>query len=124
MTKLKAKAGKKKSRAAAGRGARKPVNLDEVRRQISDLVGRQALDLVQIAIAEADKGHYAAMKYLFELIGLYPAAEQAAPDEDSLAKTLLQRLGPRPEEAVEGAVTKDSAPDAAAEAAAGGHTVE
>jgi hypothetical protein len=84
------------------------VDLEAVRRQISELVGNQAVDLVEIAIAEADKGHYPAMKYLFELIGLYPATEQEVVlGEDSLAKTLLKRLGFPDEPVAERAVTKD-----------------
>lgn len=34
------------------------------------------------------------MKYLFEMIGLYPGPSEAEPQgEDSLARTLLRRLG-------------------------------
>jgi len=91
-------AGAKRVVGARGK-VRKPVDLQAVRQQISDLVGSQALNLVEITIAEADKGHYGAMKYLFEMIGLYPASgEEAPPQEDSLAKTLLRRLG-MPEDA-------------------------
>ena len=43
---------------------------------------------------EVNKGHYLAMKYLFEMVGLCPATTpEEAPQEDSLAKTLLRRLG-------------------------------
>ena len=49
---------------------------------------------MESAIDEADKGHFPAMKYLFEMIGLYPATmEEGTLEEESLAKTLLQRLG-------------------------------
>ncbi len=130
MTKARAKAGKKKTKAAsaASRGSRKPVDLEAVRQQISQLVGSQAVGLVETTIGEADKGHYAAMKYLFELIGLYPATgeEEAAPGEDSLAKTLLKRLGvpeAEAEPALEPAITKDS-PENAGAAALGIDAVE
>ncbi len=76
-----------------------------MREGITNLVGAQALHMVETTIAEAGKGHYVAMKYLFELIGLYPGAEQEAPVGDGvLAKTLLRRLnleeGPKTDVAV------------------------
>jgi len=56
MTKARAKAGKKKTKAAsaASRGSRKPVDLEAVRQQISQLVGSQAVGLVETTIGEAD----------------------------------------------------------------------
>ena len=64
--------------------------------------------MVEITISEVDKGHYAAMKYLFEMIGLYPAAAQEEPQgEDSLARTLLRRLGLPEEPLLEAETTKD-----------------
>jgi len=51
--------------------------------------------MVQCAIdAVQEEGQYQAIKYLFEMIGLYPAAagsEDVKPN--SLTETLLQRLG-------------------------------
>jgi len=40
-------------------------------------------------------GQLASAKYLFEVVGLYPATEQTAagPGENSLADTLLARMG-------------------------------
>lgn len=57
---------------------------------------------------KVNKGHYLAMKYLFEVIGLYPATTPEGPlPEDWLAKTLLRRLR-LPEEAEAGTeVTKE-----------------
>jgi hypothetical protein len=113
MRKAKAKAGKKSSRkpGAGGKGSRKPVDLTILRRQIADAVGNQAMGLVQTTIAEAHKGHYAAMKYLFEMIGLYPAKAQEIPEsEDSLARTLLQRIVQRESSSNGGEVTKDCRP--------------
>ena len=64
--------------------------------------------MVEITISEVDKGHYAAMKYLFEMIGLYPAAApEETEGEDSLAKTLLRRLGLPEEPMLEAETTKD-----------------
>ena len=103
-----------KRRARSGGRLRKPVDMESVRREIGDLVGSQAINLVEITIAEADKGHYGAMKYLFEMIGLYPATggEEAA-GEDSLAKTLLKRLGLPEEGTPKPEVTKECQPVAA-----------
>ncbi|HWF91795.1 MAG TPA: hypothetical protein VN684_05895 [Terriglobales bacterium] len=81
-------------RAAAEKKPRKSKDVTELRRQIENLVTRKAVTMVETAIGEADKGHFAAMKYLFEMIGLYPGPSEAEPEgEDSLARTLLRRLG-------------------------------
>jgi len=89
------------------------VDLNVVREQITNLVGSRAVDMVESAIADAEKGHYPAMKYLFEMVGLCPAAAPEEPiEEDSLAKILLRRLK-LPEETNAGTeVTKEGARDA------------
>ena len=66
------------------------------------------MPMVEITISEVDKGHYAAMKYLFEMIGLYPAAApEETEGEDSLARTLLRRLGLPEEPMLEAETAKD-----------------
>jgi hypothetical protein len=80
----------------------------EIRRRITDLVGNGALGMVATTIEEVGKGHYLGMKYLFELVGLYPAT--AADEElasDSMASTWLRRLGLPETPAPEQKVTKD-----------------
>jgi hypothetical protein len=73
--------------------ALKQVDLGVVRGQITNLVGNRAVDMVETTMDEVDKGHYLAMKYLFEMIGLCPTTAPEGPlPEDSLAKTLLRRL--------------------------------
>lgn len=106
---------KPKSKAAKGSrarksGSRKPVDLDSVRRQIAELVGGQALAMVETTMSEVDKGHYAAMKYLFEIAGLFPGEgePEKSAGEDSLAKTLLRRLGLLEMANPENKITKDS----------------
>ena len=48
------------------------------------------------------------MKYLFEMIGLYPAATQEETQgEDSLARTLLRRLGLPEEPMLQAEIAKD-----------------
>ena len=88
--------------------ALKQVDLAVVRGQITNLVGNRAVKMVTTTIDEVNKGHYLAMKYLFEMIGLYPATTPEGPlPEDWLAKTLLRRLR-LPEEAEAGTeVTKE-----------------
>ena len=60
------------------------------------MVAHQAGDMVKAAIEEAKKGQSGALKYLFEMIGLYPAtleAEQTEKREMSLAEYLCRQLG-------------------------------
>ena len=93
----KAKSGKTgKSSKGARSAAKKPlkhVELGPVQEHITNLVGNAAIEMVEFTIAEVNKGHYLAMKYLFEMIGLFPAtAPTETLQEDSLAKTLMRRL--------------------------------
>jgi hypothetical protein len=71
------------------------ADLSALRQQITGLVARNAVAMVQQAIdAVNEEGQYQAIKYLFEMIGLYPAsAAEVFPVEDSLVKTLLDHLG-------------------------------
>ena len=114
MTKAQGQSAKKraKKKPAAGKQKKaKPVNMGELREEITNLVGGEAVGMVNSTINEADKGHYPAMKYLFEMVGLYPEVkqEEAAPQgEGVLAKTLLRRLALPEEAAPEEKVTKES----------------
>ena len=74
--------------------------LSELRRKISDLVAQNAVPMVQQAIdAVREEGQYQAIKYLFEMIGLYPAiAQEDSEAQDSLAQVLLEQLGLAPAE--------------------------
>jgi hypothetical protein len=71
------------------------IDLSELRRKISALVAQNAVPMVQQAIdAVREEGQYQAIKYLFEMIGLYPAIEQDEPEsQETLARLLLERLG-------------------------------
>jgi len=70
-------------------------DLTRLRKTITELVAHNAVAMVQCAIdADKEEGQYQAIKYLFEMIGLYPAT--AGSDDvklDSLTETLLKRLG-------------------------------
>jgi hypothetical protein len=81
------------------------TELSALRRQITELVARNAVVMVQNAIdAVNEAGQYQAIKYLFEMIGLYPAlGSEAEPGEASLTGTLLHHLGIQ-----EMAATKDA----------------
>ena len=86
---------KRASSSSSGRMSRKAVDLSAVREEIRNLVGNAAPEMVENGIAEANKGHYAAMKFLFELVGLFSTGERADQGEDDggLAKTMFARLG-------------------------------
>jgi hypothetical protein len=73
-------------------------DLSELRQKINDLVARNAVPMVQQAIdAVREEGQYQAIKYLFEMIGLYPAiAQEDSESQDSLAEVLLEQLGLAP----------------------------
>ena len=95
MSKAKATRVRKRPKRAPSvpKKALKRVDLGVIGERITNLVGNRAIEMVQITIDEVNKGHYLAMKYLFEMIGLCPAtAPEGAIQEDSLAKTLLRRL--------------------------------
>jgi hypothetical protein len=71
------------------------ATLPELRQRITDLVAHNAIAMVQCAIdAVKEEGQYQAIKYLFEMVGIYPAnvGENDAP-EDTLSKVLLRHLG-------------------------------
>jgi len=80
------------------RQAGPPEELSELRRKIIELVAQNAVPMVQQAIdAVREEGQYQAMKYLFEMVGLYPAVPQEdSESQESLAQLLLDRLGLAP----------------------------
>ncbi len=104
-----------KTSSANKKTAPKPVDLAKIREQIVKLVGNDAVGMVETTIEEVGKGHYLGMKYLFEVIGLYPAmATDEGPTQESVAAILLRRLEVAEVPPPEQSVTKDS------EAAPGG----
>jgi hypothetical protein len=116
MKKAKVRTGTTSVRVAspAKSAGRRTPDLAEIRRQINDIVGNGAVGMVETTIDQVGKGHYLGMKYLFEMIGLYPTtSNEEAPTEDSLAAILLRRLGLPDAPTPEPGVTKDSSPSAA-----------
>ncbi len=117
MKKAKVQTGASRSRLASPEKSaeREAPDLAEIRRHIAHLVGNGAVDMVETTIDQVGKGHYLGMKYLFEMIGLYPATStDDVATEDSLAAILLRSLGLPPEPIPEPGITKDSPPSAAA----------
>ena len=70
------------------------VELGAVRQQVTNLVVNHAVELVGHTLEHIKRGNHQAMKYLFEMVGLFPATTpDETPAEGSLAKTLLSYLG-------------------------------
>jgi len=116
MKKAKLRTGTTRARVAPPvKSAGEAPDLWEIRRHIADMVGNGAIGMVETTIDQVGKGHYLGMKYLFEMIGLYPATStNDSAEEDSLAAVLLRRLG-LPEAPIEKpGVTKDSEASAVA----------
>jgi hypothetical protein len=72
-----------------------PLELESVRQQVTNVVASHAIEVVYETIEHIKDGNYQAMKYLFEMVGLFPAGVSAETggQEDSLAKILLRHLG-------------------------------
>jgi hypothetical protein len=66
----------------------------EVRKKVAVLVQQDAAEMVQAVIEKGKKGLLPNVKYLLEMAGVYPPApvSEGTEEEDSLAKTLLERL--------------------------------
>jgi hypothetical protein len=90
------KAAKKVKRARKKTASKKaksaPVNIQALRERVRTVVAEKLDDMTEAVADEAAKGHVAQLKYLFEVVGLYPAAEATSPapeDSNDLAKKLL-----------------------------------
>jgi hypothetical protein len=93
-----------------------PVDLKKVRQTIKHKVSSGAVTLVENILKKDGKLSYLAMKYLFEIAGLYPAsAAEEAEQEDSLAKILLRHLGLEDESKTGSEGTKDTQANGAGE---------
>ena len=94
----------KKSKAAAKRVVRKKGSRSKKEKETADLrkdlvkiVKEHAPKMVGAVAGEGEKGQVGSVKFLLEMAGIFPVpeAEVNAPDkrEESLAETLLDRLG-------------------------------
>lgn len=71
-----------------------PVDLASVRQQVTNLVANRALKVVHELLEHIGRDNYQAMKYLFEMVGLFPVAvSEEASAGGSLTETLLNYLG-------------------------------
>jgi hypothetical protein len=70
------------------------VDLAEVRKNISNIVGSNAAAMATAVMEAGKAGQLAPVKYLFEVSGLYPASEGSASgmDQEVLARTLMRGL--------------------------------
>jgi hypothetical protein len=87
---------RKKATAVRVSASCKPVDAEQLRQKVRNMVANQAYEMTRVMIGEVvDGGSVTAMRYLFELAGLHPLnVEMGEPEEqESLAKTLLDRLG-------------------------------
>src|SRR5579862_1780986 len=73
---------------------KRPVNIVEAREKVARLVSVSAPQIAIKVIKQAKAGQLASVKYMFEMVGLYPAKEEAVPEgtEDSPAYRLLKRM--------------------------------
>ena len=94
--KAKSKAAPKKAAKKSSSKIKEQVDLEEVRKDISNIVGTEAAVMVKAVVEQAKLGQLAPVKYLLEAAGVYPASAESGegkPEQDSLARTLLRRLG-------------------------------
>jgi hypothetical protein len=121
MTKAKSRSKGRGVKGKASAGG-KSVDIARVRQAMTRLVTHQAGEMVKAVIDDAKKGHSAALKYLFEMIGLYPAtleSEQSEKREMSLAELFCRELG-LPMYSAEAQTDEAAEPEPAQE----GHAVE
>jgi hypothetical protein len=87
-------------------GAGKHADPARVLEDISGMVKSGARLITKAVMGHAMHGELAPAKYLLEMAGVYPKAtdgSQTTSEEDSLAKTLMDRLNASPKGAAEGA---------------------
>lgn len=73
------------------------ADIPSLRREICALVAKNAVGMVQSTVdAVNEGGQYQAMKFLFEMVGLFPASlDEGDGEENSLSRILLESLGIR-----------------------------
>jgi hypothetical protein len=84
-------------KSAAKRSTAKPkkeADFVQVRKNIASLVEKSAKEIATKVIEAAKTGQLPQTKYIFEAVGLYPPTEETlSRPADSLASTLLRRMG-------------------------------
>jgi hypothetical protein len=105
----KKKARKASRKASTKKSASGPVDASVTHEKVLHVIAEHAEAMAEANATEAEKGHLATFKYLFELLGIYPAPaveQPEAEDSNDLARVLLNRFdfpykGPTEEEAAE-----------------------
>jgi len=86
---------KKTAKKSKKKTVKKDLNPQQVLKDISALVEAEAEELAAAVIGEGKKGQLSPVKFLFEMAHIFPpTGDESTPteDEESLAKTLLNRL--------------------------------
>ncbi len=88
---------KKPAKKKSSSRRKKEKETAEVRKDLTRMVKEFAGDMTAAVIGEGKKGQVSPVKFLLEMAGIFPVSEEEikAPtkDEESLAETLLNRLG-------------------------------
>ena len=107
---MKKSTARKKTRLALCNDPARDADFAALRQQIRNRVGQEALGMVEATIDAVNNGQYAALKYLFEAVGLFPSdVPNETQQQDTLAPTLLRALGLPEVPVPDNAITKDSA---------------
>ena len=86
----------KKKKSGKSKQGKNERDSKQVRQECSKLVKEDATKLTEAVIGEGKKGQLGSVKYLFEMANIFPQTDdgtQTSAKEDSLAETLLNRLG-------------------------------
>jgi hypothetical protein len=95
MPKAKAKkAGPKKPTPKADSKAKSAEEIQKVRNSVTNLILKNSQDMAaRVVQSVTEGGQVAALKYLWEMSGLFPFEAGENGENDSLAKILLARMG-------------------------------
>jgi hypothetical protein len=84
----------KKGRPWQDPKAKTAEEVQRVRNSVTNLILRSSHDMAaRVVQSVTEGGQVAALKYLWEMSGLFPFAAGENGEHDSLAKILLQRMG-------------------------------
>ena len=105
----KTKVKRRAKKQPAAKGAKK-IDREAVREKVASMVASEVEDMVNAAIGEGNKGHFQAMKYLFEVAGIFPAGQTPEGDEreTSFSELLCKQLELAERQSTEGQVTEVS----------------
>jgi len=100
---------RKNARLTLCNDAARDADFAALRQQIRNRVSQEALAMVEATIDAVNNGQYAALKYLFEAVGLFPVdVQNETSRQDDLAPTLLRALGLPEVPVPDNTVTKDA----------------